>query len=295
MSIGLYFSHIDWNDPNFRWDMANRSFDPAYNPKDNPKDWQAFIEREREQLREIFSNYGQIDQMFFDGTWFGLAWDEMIDIVKMCRKLQPHCLFNDRGIGAYGDFTSPERWIPSAGDDSRMSERNAKVWQVCDPIATSWAYLPGDTYKPKKKLLHNFVDAIAKGGTYVFAVAPMSNGTFPQDTIDTLEYMGDWLKLNGDAIYKTRAWKKNQEEKQDIFFTCSKDEKQVYIINFGIPEKSIVINDLSPLADSDIILLGTGDKVKWALNDNTLSIELSSDQIDKIKSETAISFKVDIK
>ena len=67
----------------------------------------------------------------------------------------------------------------------------AKVFQVCDPIGTHWSYVPDELYKPLDRLLKNFLDAVAKGGTFVFDVNPMPNGKFPQECIDILEYIGN--------------------------------------------------------------------------------------------------------
>ncbi|MBD3352677.1 MAG: hypothetical protein GF364_14415 [Candidatus Lokiarchaeota archaeon] len=291
LGIGLYFSHIDWNDPNFRWDKANRSYDPKYRPETHPEQWKAFIEREREQLREICSNYGKIDQIFFDGSWHGLAWNELIDIIKMCRGLQPDCMFSNRGIGAYGDFTSPERWIPKTADDDRT---HGMLWQVCDPIHTSWAYIPQDKYKDIGVLLHNFVDAISKGGTYVFAIAPMSNGKFPEKTIKVLTTFGDWLKKNGESIYGTRKWIKSKEKDKEIYFTTSKDKKYVYIIVLGPMEKQFELTGLQPKEDSVIKLLGENISIGWKLSDNKLELTLSDEIYEKIKDELAISFRVEV-
>ncbi|MHA1717843.1 MAG: alpha-L-fucosidase, partial [Promethearchaeota archaeon] len=293
LGVGLYFSHIDWNDPNFRWDKANRSFDPNYGPDTHPEEWKAFIDREKEQLRELFTNYGPVDQVFFDGTWFGLAKDEFVDIILMCRKLQPDCMFSDRGLGIYGDFTSPERWIPKAQDDNRLKDK--KVWQVCDPIHSSWAYLPDDPgYKPYDVLLHNFVDAIAKGGTYVFAIAPDHRGKFPEKTIKTLEFMGDWLKKYGDAIYSTRPWKKYKEPEKEIYFTRSKDNRHIYAIIFGLQGKEeIEITGLKPKANSDIILLGTRDKIDWTVDEDKLKIKFSEAVINKVKDEIAFAISIE--
>ncbi|GAB4327210.1 MAG: alpha-L-fucosidase [Promethearchaeota archaeon] len=292
LGVGFYFSHIDWNDPNFRWDPANRSFDPNYNPRDNPKEWKAFVEREREQLRELFTNYGPIDQVFFDGTWYGLAWKEFVEIVKMCRRLQPHCMFSDRGLGVYGDFTSPERWIPSSSDDERT---RGMPWQVCDPIHTSWAYLPGDNYKPTDVLLRNFVDAVSKGGTYVFAIAPMSNGKFPEKTVEVLEFMGDWLGKNGEAIYATRRWITPKLADRDVFFTRSKDGSKVYVIHFGELPARLEVPGIRPVEGSRVVLLGTRDDVAWKVEGDELSLELTEEQRRSVAGEVAVSFRVVVK
>jgi len=293
LGIGFYFSHIDWNDPNFRWDPANRNFDPDYNPQNNPEDWKQFIEREKEQLRELCTNYGPIDQIFFDGTWYGLAFNEMIEIIKMCRKLQPDCMFSNRGIGAYGDFTSPERWIPKSQDDERL---HGMLWQVCDPIHTSWAYIPNDKYKPLDVLLHNLVDAVAKGGTYVFAIAPMSNGKFPAQTVKHLEFFGNWLKKYGEAIYSSRPWKKYKEENKEIYFTRSKDNKFVYIINFEDFSKKIIAKDLLPEKNSKIILLGKNLELNWTINhNNELEFIVPNELVNDLKEDIAIAFKIKIK
>src|SRR5271157_1311243 len=231
LGFGIYFSHIDWNDPNFRWDAANRSYDPTYTPETNPEDWAAFLQRERDQLTELFTNYGRLNMVFFDGSWNGLAWAEMKAMIKDLRQLQPNCMLSDRGTGPYGDFTSPERWVPkgTAEEDAKVTK---KVWQVCDCIGTHWSYVPGEVYKPKKDLLHMLIDIVAKGGTLLLDSGPMPHGLFAPEMVDVLEYIGRWLKVNGEAIYSTRFHQPYKEE-DTVFYTQSKDGKYVYLIHVG--------------------------------------------------------------
>ena len=69
VGVGLYYSHVDWHDPAFAWDPFNQYYDPHFTPDSDPTRWQTFIAHEREQVRELMSDYGTIDYLDFDIGW----------------------------------------------------------------------------------------------------------------------------------------------------------------------------------------------------------------------------------
>jgi alpha-L-fucosidase len=292
LGFSIYYSHWDWEDPNFRWDEGNRCYDPAYNPKENPKEWNAFIQRERQQLVELFSHYGPIDQVFFDCTWFGLAWKEMKALAKELRKLQPDCMFSDRGFGPYGDFTSPERWIPNdAGTgDPRVKGR---LWELCDTIGTHWSYVPDEKFKTKEELLHNIIDVVAKGGTFVLDTGPMPNGWFSQESVDLLETIGRWLHVNGEGIYATRSYTPYHEG-DNTYFTRSKDNHTVYLFHIGWSYPKLETSCVKPKKSSKIYMLGISDPIPWHMEGLVTVLEIPESFNGKIPCEYAFCYKIEI-
>jgi alpha-L-fucosidase len=268
LGIGLYYSSPDWHDPNFRWDKRNMFYDPTYTKESNPKDWEAFLARVRDQLRELSTHYGKIDELSFDGGLPEDAWSDTVQMIKMVRELQPDVLFRERGIGPYGDFTTPEDRVPK----DPFKKPLGLPWEVIVPLGQRWAYQPNDKYKTQEWLLGTLIDVVAKGGNFMPGVSPMANGKFPKETIERLEYVGAWLKVNGEAIYKTRTWDVFGEG-DDVRFTRSKDGKSLYVILLKWPGKTFTARSVRAEDGSKITMLGTTKSLSWYQNRGGLTIE----------------------
>src|SRR6185369_8345383 len=128
--------------------------------------------------------------------------DEYAEKFNELLKLQPNIITNDRlkRPNFPGDYKTPEQKIPD------WKELDGKDWETCMTMNETWGYKSyAHNWKSVETLVRNLVDIASKGGNYLLNVGPKSDGTFPQESIDILKGMGDWMKVNGEAIYDTKA------------------------------------------------------------------------------------------
>ena len=130
MGIGFYYSWPDWHDPDSRWDKKNMFYDPRYTQESDPEHWKVFLDRIRQQLRELCTNYGNLMELSLDGNLAEFAWPETVKMVQMVRELQPNVLLRERGIGPYGDFTTPEHYVP----EDPFKKPLAFPWEAIETI-----------------------------------------------------------------------------------------------------------------------------------------------------------------
>ena len=152
------------------------------------------------QVRELLTNYGDVAVLWWDTpTGMTSAFAQKLDNVLA---LQPRIITNDRlkRPDFPGDFKTPEQKIPN------LSELDGKDWETCMTMNGTWGYKPSDTkWKTPETLIRNLVDIASKGGNYLLNVGPTPDGEIPQASVDILRAMGAWMKVNGEAIYGTKA------------------------------------------------------------------------------------------
>lgn len=208
VKLCFYHSIMDWHHP----DYAPRK--PWYDGTDNTPDFEKYDAFLKGELKELLTNYGPIGLLWFDGNWESTwNYDRGLDLYQYVRSLQPNIIVNNRvgrdrkgnsgttdGRERVGDYGTPEQFIPANGYGPGVD------WETCMTMNDTWGYKKSDhDWKSTQTLVRNLIDCASKGGNYLLNVGPTGEGLIPDASIERLKEIGDWMKVNGKAIYGTTA------------------------------------------------------------------------------------------
>lgn len=182
LRVGFYYSLMDWHHP----DGERCATDAAARER--------FVAYTHGLLRELLTNYGRIDILWYDvdkpltpEQWRA---DEMN---RMVFDLQPEIVVNNRN-GLPGDFSTPEHKI----------QADNRAWESCETMNLGWGWQRNDTeWKTPKRLLNDLATCAQQGGNYLLNIGPEPDGTVPAESVKALETVGRWLETNGRSIYGT--------------------------------------------------------------------------------------------
>ena len=199
LRVGFYYSLMDWHHP----DGARCAADEAARKR--------FVEYTHGLVRELMTNYGKIDVLWYDVDWplNAQQW-ESERMNKMVFGLQPDIIVNNRN-GLPGDFSTPEQEI--------VASKDGRAWESCMTMNDSWGYHHADdNWKSSKTVVRNLIECAGGGGNYLLNIGPKPDGSIPEESVRILTETGQWMQRNGETIYTSDICKRGWENYMD--FTC---------------------------------------------------------------------------
>src|SRR6516165_9482545 len=247
LRVGFYYSLMDWHHP----DGARCASDEQARRR--------FVDYIHGQIRELMSNYGKIDILWYDVAWpldaRGFESDKMNEMVF---KLQPDIIVNNRNK-LDGDFSTPEQQITAAA--------NGRAWESCMTMNDSWGYHKSDdNWKTPRTVIRNLITCAHDGGNYLLNIGPKPDGSIPEDSTRILTTVGQWLDKNGTSIYEAQTC----QPRRCRFGSFSRKGSTLFLHVAYWPGSTVTIAGLMNKVKS-ASLLATGQKVAFKQDTYSLS------------------------
>ena len=191
MRIGWYYSPMDWRDPDCRTERNA-----------------VYLRRMWGHLRELLSNYGRIDLLWFDADGGPAVWDQKATYA-LVRGLQHEIIINDRlSLGPYATIDK-DRIDPNADyrtPEQRVGAFDRRIpWETCMTLGTQWSWKPDDKIKTAPACIRILTECATGDGNLLLDVGPMPDGRIEPRQVEVLKEIGAWLAKYGESIYRTRG------------------------------------------------------------------------------------------
>ncbi len=297
IKLCFYHSIMDWHHPDY---LPRRTWEKDRSTKG--ADMDRYVDYMKKQLKELLTNYGDAPHvLWFDGEWEA-TWNSTRgkDLYNFVRSLKPDIIINNR-VGAHrdgmagftapgqfaGDFGTPEQEIPATG-------LPGTDWESCMTMNANWGYNKADkNFKSTKELLHNLTDIASKGGNFLLNVGPTAEGLFPDESIQRLREMGDWMKKNSESIYGTEASPLGNFDWGRITMKQKDGNTILYLHVFEPPrDNKLILNGVvnTPMGAS-FLASSSAKSPKVERLDDGIVVELPQAMPDKINSVIMLQLK----
>lgn len=247
LRVGIYYSIMSW-----QW--------PAIftGPAADPEGWEAMVDETHEQVRELMSEYGKIDYLWYDGCVVPGLGDAGIrakywrsrELNDMVRQLQPGILINDRGA-LPEDVTTPEQHLTAAP--------RGRLWECCQTMGAYWGWhhQDGDMKSPQE-LIGQMIFCARYAGNYLLNIGPQGDGRIPSGQVERLEAIGRWMQVNSDAIRNSE--RTAYTEAQHLIGSATCRERTLYFHLVEWPNEHALIAGINTPIES-VRLLGSDCKL----------------------------------
>ena len=243
LRFGFYYSLMDWHHP----DGARCKTDEAARKR--------FVAYIHGQVRELMTNYGKVDVLWYDVAWplDAKGW-ESVEMNQMVRKLQPDIIINNRSK-IPEDFDTPEQ---------RIEASQNRPWESCMTLNDSWGYQGADNnWKSPTTVIRNLITCARDGGNYLLNIGPRGDGSIPEDSTRVLSAVGDWLSKNGATIYDSDH---PCQPRRGNYVSFTRKGNTLYAHVHYWPGETVVIGNLVNRVSS-VKMFATGQPVRFEQDD----------------------------
>ena len=237
MRVGFYYSLMDWHHP----DGARCATDEAARRR--------FVAYIHGQIRELLTNYGKIDILWYDvaSPLDAKGW-ESEKMNEMVFQLQPEIIVNNRNK-LDGDFATPEQRITA----------EKRAWESCMTMNDSWGYQKADdAWKTSKTVVRNLVTCAHDTGNYLLNIGPKPDGSIPEESVGIMTAVGKWMAKNGKSIYDTDVC----QPRRSNYASFSRKGNTLYMHVWFWPGETVALAGMQNQVKS-ARLLATGKTVKF--------------------------------
>ena len=283
LKLIIYYSQPDWHHPDFLGENHER-----------------YIKYLHGQIRELLTNYGKIDGLWFDNLRghhpsVVKLWDAE-KLFKMARKLQPHLIINNR-CGLPGDFDTPEQHV------GRLNTK--RPWESCITLGTQWAWKPNDKLKPFTAGIRMLILCAVGDGNLALNTNPMPDGRIEPRQVTSFQKIGKWMKKYGESIYDTRGGPFISPDRNARRFNSARDGfklptgrwwggathkgKTVYLHILRWPGDSITLPPIDRKIVSHSVL--TGGKARVEQIDSEITVTIPAKDRDDL--DTIVKLQLD--
>ena len=298
------------------WDLFDPEFADFYWVRQTSQ-FADFLAQWQLKVREVIDKY-QPDMMWFDGGKFreddyeAEALEILAHYLNQARRWNKEVLvLNKLPVSMQYNF-HPDFGVINFEKGRDRPADYARAWNDDMRIGDgSWGWIENQRYESAHTLLCKLIDCAARGGSMMLSLSPKADGTIPAGQREPLLQMGEWLRLNGAAIYDSVPWTTHAEgDTEKLFehrnnhrfwvydkcnaddkrYTQSKDGKTVYAMTLGIPRGEATFEALaSPLAIDSVAQLESGARASWTQTEDGLTIDASNAQF---KTDLAAAWKI---
>jgi alpha-L-fucosidase len=284
---GAYFSKPDWNSKDYWWPyFPPKDRNTSYDPARYPERWERFKRFTHLQIQELMENYGRLDILWLDGGWVrplssidtavswqaSIPYEQDIDLpalAAMSRARQPGLLIVDRTVsGEFENYVTPEQQVPD--------QYLPYPWESCITMGDSWSYVPNDRYKPAATLIRLLTDIVSRGGNLLLNIAPGPDGEWDEVAYERLREIGQWLQVNGEAIFHTHGESRYGPQGNWVFTLAENATYAIYRAAEQEPappaEMRIPALELTP--GSAIRMLGSEQPLPWQQDGQSIAITI---------------------